>query len=135
MGVAPRAWRFPRMRSRRHRAAGFIVRLAGAGLVALGSAGAAHAQTQQLDLESAVQLAVERTERAKQADERHTAADARLDRARSFFFPDLGASGSYIRRAYETVRTVEGEQFTISSRNALLGSVAVSLAIFDPRSI
>lgn len=123
------------MRLPRKRVLPLCIRPATATCIVLACAGAVRAQGTSLDLERAVQLVVERNERALTADERAAAAAARLDRARAFFFPDLTASGSYTRRAYETVRTVEGERFTIQSRNALLGSTSLSLAVFDPRAI
>lgn len=95
----------------------------------------ARGQDMSLDLERALQLALERNERAAQADQRSAAATARVHRARAFFFPDLTASGSYTRRAYETTRVVEGQRFTIQSRDALLGTATASLALFDPRAI
>ena len=98
-------------------------------------AGTTHAANGPLDLERAVQLAVERNERSEQAERRSSAATARVHQARSFFFPDLVASGTYTRRAYETTRVVEGQRFTIQSRDALLGTASLSLALFDPRAI
>jgi outer membrane protein TolC len=98
-------------------------------------AGSAMAQTGGLDLARAVELALTRNERAAAAGERQVAAEARVDQARSFFFPDLTASGTYTRREFETRRNVGGDEITVSSRNAFSGSIALSLAIFDARSI
>ena len=94
----------------------------------------AAAQPPTLDLEQIIALAIERNERSLQAEVRHDVAAARLGRARSFFLPDFLATGSYTRRAYETVRTVDGDPVTIQSRDALFGSVSFSLPIFDARS-
>ena len=105
-----------------------------AALAALGLPALVAAQGESVDFERAVQLAVERNERAKTAGERYEAASARVDKARSFFLPDLVVTGSYTRRAYETTRIVEGERFTIQSRDALLATAGLSLALFDARS-
>jgi outer membrane protein TolC len=109
-------------------------RFAIAALATLGLPATVAAQGESVDFERAVQLAVERNERAQTAEERYEAASARVDKARSFFLPDLIATGSYTRRAYETTRVVEGESFTIQSRDALLATAGLSLAIFDARS-
>lgn len=90
---------------------------------------------ERLDIETAVTAALAHNERAAAADARHDAAEARADRARAFFFPDLTLSGGYTRRAYETVRTVDNERLTIADRNALLGTASLSLALFDARSL
>lgn len=120
-----------------------VVRLREAGRVALMCAGAATVAAgampvraqERLDLENAVRLALTRNERAGSAAATREAAEARLDRARAFFFPDLTATGSYTRRAFETTRTVDGQPFTIQSRNALAGNLTATMPIFDPRSI
>jgi outer membrane protein TolC len=110
-------------------------RLLLASVAGCGMAGSAMAQTGGLDLARAVELALTRNERAAAAGERQVAAEARVDQARSFFFPDLTASGTYTRREFETRRNVGGDEITVSSRNAFSGSIALSLAIFDARSI
>jgi len=103
---------------------------------AVAAAGLAPAATASgLDLGTAVQLATTRNERAGQAVANREAADARLDRARAFFFPELTANGAYTRRAFETTRTVDGERFTIQSRNAFAGNLTASMLLFDARSI
>src|SRR5262245_42545561 len=86
--------------------------------VGCGMAGSAMAQTSGLDLPGAVDLALTRNERAAAAGERQVAAEARVDQARSFFFPDLNANGAYTRREFETHRNVGGDEITVSSRNA-----------------
>lgn len=64
-------------------------------LVALAPAGA----QAPLGLERAVQLALERNERGRTAQLQGEAADARVAKARAFFFPDLTLVGNYTRRA------------------------------------
>lgn len=87
-----------------------------------------------LTLEEAVRLAQGRNERVGAARADLEASEARLSRARSFFFPDLTLNGNYTRRGYETVREIGGEQVTISSRDGLNGTAVVTAPIFDARA-
>jgi outer membrane protein TolC len=87
-----------------------------------------------LTLEEAVALAQTRNERALQAEASVDAAEARLDRARTFFFPSLTINGNYTRRAYETVREIGGEDVVIQSFNALSGNATLNQSIFDARA-
>jgi outer membrane protein TolC len=96
-----------------------VLRAALAGLLAPLCASAA-----PLTLEDAVRLAVERNERARIATEQTTAARARVDRARSTFFPDVTASGTYTRQP--------GTEFR--SPNELASSATLQLTLFDARA-
>lgn len=87
-----------------------------------------------LTLEQAVALAQTRNERALQAEASVDAAEARLDRARTFFFPSLTINGNYTRRAYETVREIGGEDVVIQSYNAFSGNATLNQSIFDARA-
>ena len=87
-----------------------------------------------LTLEQAVALAQTRNERALQAEASVDAAEARLDRARTFFFPSLTINGNYTRRAYETVREIGGEDVVIQSFNAFSGNATLNQSIFDARA-
>ena len=100
-------------------------------LVALAPAGA----QAPLGLERAVQLALERNERGRTAQLQGEAADARVAKARAFFFPDLTLVGNYTRRAYQTVRAVGGEQVIIQRRNVLAPRATATLTLFDPRAL
>ena len=74
-----------------------------------------------LTLEQAVMMASQRNERALAAQQRAEAADARVARARAFFFPELTLTGSYARRFPST--TGSG-----------LGATAVArVTLFDAR--
>lgn len=95
----------------------------------------APARAATLTLEDAVRLSVEKNERARIAESNVAAADARLSRARSFFFPSLAVGGSYTRRAFETVRNVGGTDVTLQSLNALGATGTVAWTLFDARSI
>jgi outer membrane protein TolC len=95
---------------------------------------AAVAQQSPLTLQEAINLALSRNERAAIADARLDAANARVDRARSFFFPDFTVNGNYTRRAYETVRRIGDEDVTISSFNSYSGTANLSQTIFDARA-
>ena len=92
------------------------------------------AQQTTLTLEEAVALALQRNERARIAEEEIEAAEARVERARAFFFPDLNINGNYTRRMYETVREIGDEQVTIQSFNALSATANVTQTIFDARA-
>lgn len=100
-------------------------------LAALVPAGA----QEPLGMERAVQLALERNERARTARLQAEAADARVAKARAFFFPELTLAGNYTRRAYQTVREVGGEQVTIQRRNVLAPRATATLTLFDPRAL
>jgi outer membrane protein TolC len=92
------------------------------------------AAQERLTLQRAVELVLSRNERAAIAQAQVEAADARVRRARSFFFPELSVGGNYTRRAYETTREIGGERVTIQSFNALNGNVTVNSALFDARA-
>lgn len=98
------------------------------------TAAAAVPTASALTLEEAVRLAQSRNERVGAARADLDAAEARLTRARTFFFPDLTLNGNYTRRGYETVREIGGEQVTISSRDGLNGTAVVTAPIFDARA-
>lgn len=87
-----------------------------------------------LTLEEAVRLAVARNERAGIADAQAAAAQARLERARAFFFPEVTVTGSYTRRSHETVRDLGGTPVVIQSRDALAATAVASLPLFDARA-
>lgn len=77
-----------------------------------------------LTLDEAIRLALTRNERALIADARVDAAEARLRRARSFFFPELNLSSNY------ALRTGEREE----AANAFTNAATVSATLFDARA-
>jgi len=87
-----------------------------------------------LTLAEAIRLAVTRNERALVADARLDAAQARVSRARAFFFPDVNLTSTYTRRQYETVRRIDNEDVVIQSLNALNTTALVTGTIFDARA-
>lgn len=89
---------------------------------------------ESLTLDQAIELARTRNERVLIAETDVDAAEARLSRARAFFFPDLTLNGNYTRRGYETVREIGGEDVVVSSRDALNGTAVVSAPLFDARA-
>jgi len=91
------------------------------------------ARGEPLTLERAVALATERNETALAAQRRAEAADARVARARAFFFPELTVTGTYTRRMRETVREVAGEQVVVQALNALGATATARVALFDAR--
>lgn len=93
-------------------------------LVLLVSAESALAQERGLTLERAVELALSRNERASIAETRVDAAEARVRRARSFFFPELDLGANY---AYRT----GGSE---NRGSALTNSATVATTLFDARA-
>lgn len=87
-----------------------------------------------LTLESAVQSALNRNERAAIADQQVKASDARVMKGRSVFLPTIILSGSYTRRPFEVTRELNDQQIIIQSLNALAGSVTVNSVLLDFRS-
>ncbi len=104
-------------------------------LLALAAARCPAGAQEPLSIERAVALALERNERALTAQLQAHAADARVAKARAFFFPDLTLVGNYTRRAYQTVREVGGEQVIIQRRNVLAPRATATLTLFDPRAL
>jgi outer membrane protein TolC len=93
------------------------------------------AQDKPLTLDEAVRLALERNELAKSTQESVIAANARVQAARSFFFPSLSSTGTYTRRAYEVRRQVGDSEVVISRFNALSETLSLNLTLFDARSL
>ena len=89
----------------------------------------------KLTLESAVQAALTRNERAASADEQVKVSQARLIKARSFFLPSINATGTYTRRPFAVERTLNDQTVTIQSLNALAGNITLNMTLFDARSI
>jgi len=87
----------------------------------------------QLTLERAIELAVTRNERPLAAQQRLVAAEATLYGARAFFFPSLSLSGAYTRRMYESIRTVDGQNYVVQAINALNGAANLRIPVFDAR--
>lgn len=91
------------------------------------------AQAAPLTLERAVALAAERNESALAAQQRAEAAQARVARARAFFFPELAATGTYTRRSNQSTREVGGQQVVLQRYNALGASFVARVTLFDAR--
>jgi outer membrane protein TolC len=93
------------------------------------------AQDKPLTLDEAVRLALERNEIAKSNQESVVAANARVQSARSFFFPSITSTSTYTRRAYEVRRVVGDSEVVISRFNALSETLGLNLTLFDARSL
>lgn len=78
-----------------------------------------------LTLERAVQLALERNERSLIATQRVEAAEARVFKARSFFFPDVAVSATYTRQP---------ERLPFRPADSLIGVASLQMTLFDGRS-
>jgi len=92
-------------------------------------------QDRPLTLDEAVKLALERNERALATNEDVNAANARVAQAKSFFLPAITSTSTYTRRAYEVRRVVGDSEVVISRFNALSETLALSLTLFDARSL
>ncbi|KFA93721.1 TolC family protein [Archangium violaceum] len=97
------------------------------------SSGQSEPTREPLTLERAVSLAAERNETALTAQARAEAAEARVARARAFFFPRLNASATYTRRLQDVVRQVGGEEVVVQARNAFSGNATATVPLFDAR--
>jgi outer membrane protein TolC len=96
-------------------------------------AGAAPTAAAPITLEQAVAAAVKRNERSRVSTEQAEAAAHRVDRARTFFFPDLTLSGAYTRRLHQTIRNVGGNPVVIQRHDALSAQANLVLPLFDGR--
>ena len=92
-------------------------------------------QDRPLTLDEAVNLALDRNERALATREDVKAADARVARARSFFLPTITSTGIYQRRAYEVKRLVGDTEVVIQRYNGLSETLGLNLTLFDARSL
>jgi outer membrane protein TolC len=91
------------------------------------------ASGEPLTFEQAVVLAAERNETALAASQRAEAAEARVARARAFFFPELTLTGTYTRRLRESVRDVAGQPTVLQRLNALGATATARMTLFDAR--
>jgi outer membrane protein TolC len=95
----------------------------------------AASQDKPLTLDEAVKLALERNEQALATVEDVNAANARVAQAKAFFLPSITSTSSYTRRPYEVRRVVGDSEVVISRFNALSETLALSLTLFDARSL
>ena len=95
----------------------------------------AKAQEDVLTLEKAIQLALSRNERAIQATEQVTAAQARVLKARAYFMPTISATGTYTRRPFEVTRIIGNQLFIVQNYNALSGAARFSMTLFNSSNI
>jgi outer membrane protein TolC len=86
------------------------------------------AATVTIDLAQAIALALAHNERAQIAEQLSAAAEARVARARAFFFPDVSLTGSY-RRGRSSGGLVQRDE------SALRATLGLGVTIFDARSI
>jgi len=71
-----------------------------------------------LTLESAIRLALERNERAGEAEAGVRVTHGQVVQARAYFMPTLTAAGTYTRRPFEVVRSIGSQSVTIQNLNA-----------------
>jgi outer membrane protein TolC len=95
------------------------------------------ASTPPLTLATAVQRALERNERARIALARTEAAQARLDRARAVFWPDLTLTGNYTHKLFEPETSGFAAQFGRDfnqSQDVFTATAALTATLFDFRA-
>jgi outer membrane protein TolC len=86
-----------------------------------------------LTLEQAIAHALAHNEQPRMASERARATEARVDRARSMFFPTVTAVGSYLFRPDPaSVTTPLGTRS--QDRHAFTGAVGLNVNVFEPRA-
>ncbi len=88
-----------------------------------------------LTLESALRLALERNERAGEAEAGVRVTHGQVVQARAYFMPTLTAAGTYTRRPFEVVRSISSQSVTIQNLNALSGVAQLNMIIFDAHSL
>jgi outer membrane protein TolC len=93
------------------------------------------AQDKPLTLDEAVRLALERNEMSRSNQESVLAANARVQSARSYFFPAVTSTSTYTRRAYEVRRLVGDSEVVISRYNALAETLGLNMVLIDVRSL
>jgi outer membrane protein, multidrug efflux system len=93
------------------------------------------AQERPLTLDEAVNLALERNERALAANQDIAAANARVAQARSFFLPSLTSTSTYSRRPFERTIQVGDSTVVIQRLNGLSEALALNWTLFDARSM
>lgn len=109
-----------------------LAALAGAAAPALARAQSPDPGT-RLTLEQAVEVVVQRNERAQAATARAEASEARVQAARAFFFPRLTLGGNYTRRLYEVVREVGGQQVVVQRHDAFGGTANLRAPVLNAR--
>ena len=103
-------------------------------LLALALPNVARTEDTPLTIDEAIRLAVSRNERALASGERLAAAEARVAKARAFFFPDLEVSGAWTHRPTERTTTVGGEQVVLSKYDAFSSTFTAKQVLFDARA-
>ena len=85
-----------------------------------------------MSLSEAIDLALAHNEQAALADNDVLAADARVAQARSYFWPQVGANGSYVRRAHQVVAPGKAP---VQRLDALNATAQVNQALVDVYSL
>jgi outer membrane protein TolC len=84
----------------------------------------------KLTLEEAVRRAVARNETSRASDKQVLAAEARVDRAEAFFYPELTASAGYIKQVYKPSWTSDRGVF---GGTGLRSDLTITATLFDGR--
>lgn len=92
-------------------------------------------RTAPLDLETAIELALENNERPAVARAQAAQARASYAEAWSRLLPSISVSGTYRRRAFEVVREFDGTRATFQASNALASEGRFDMRILDAAAI
>jgi outer membrane protein TolC len=90
---------------------------------------------EDLSLEQAVTLALERNERALASGEEARAAQGLVAQARAYFFPALSLTSSLTRRPNVIERQIGDQTITVQSQNAVAANATLSWILFNPSVI
>lgn len=89
------------------------------------------AAAEGLTLERAVEVALEKNERAAVAAAGERTADASVARARAYYFPTVSFTAGYTRRPYEVSREVGGEEVIILNNDIVNGAIDARMPLYD----
>ena len=113
----------------------FLNRIGKAALLFCLLSAAAPLVSEDLSLERAVQLALERNERSQVAGEQLRAAQGAMAQARAYFFPVVSLTGNITRRPNAVERELNGQTITIQSVNAVSAYASLNWILFNPSVI
>jgi outer membrane protein TolC len=113
----------------------FLIRTCWVALLACLLLAAAPLAAEELSLEQAVALALERNERALASGEQLRAAQGLAAQARAYFFPALSLTSSLTRRPNVIERQLGDQTITIQSQNAVAANATLNWILFNPSVI
>jgi outer membrane protein TolC len=113
----------------------FLKGIGWAALLACLLPGTSLLSAEDLNLEQAITLALERNERSLAAGEQLRAAQGVAAQARAYFFPAVSLTGNLTRRPNAVERELNGQTITIQSVNAVSAYASLNWILFNPTVI